>query len=140
MARNSAISNYRQTSASEAAYATPHRLVQMLMVGVLQGVSAAKGAVQQGLLDERHKQVKWVISLLDALRGALDFEAGGEIAHNLDALYDYMIRRLYEADTSNQTEPLDEVTSLMSEIKEAWDAMPELIQRAENIREALATP
>lgn len=134
-ARSSAINNYRQTDSSEALYATPHRLVQMLMSGVLDGAANGKGAILREQPEERHKEITWTINLIEALRGALDFEEGGEISTNLDSLYDYMIRRLYDGDVGNDYEPLDEVSSLMKEIKEAWDAMPEVLRHADNIRD-----
>ncbi|MCG7984204.1 MAG: flagellar protein FliS, partial [Candidatus Thiodiazotropha lotti] len=68
---------------------------------------------------------------------ALDFEQGGEIANNLDMLYDYMIRRLFTANVEQDVDALDEVISLLKEIKAAWDAMPEVIQNASNIKDVV---
>ncbi|MCP4995412.1 MAG: flagellar protein FliS, partial [Gammaproteobacteria bacterium] len=59
------------------------------------------------------------------LQSSLDMEAGGEISHNLDNLYDYMVRRLGEAGASNNPVLLDEVASLLTEVKSAWDAISE---------------
>ncbi|MCG7908124.1 MAG: flagellar export chaperone FliS, partial [Candidatus Thiodiazotropha taylori] len=94
MVKNSAINSYRQAASSEAMYATPFRLVQMLMTGALDGMANARGSIIRKEHEARNNEIKWVISVIDALRGALDFEQGGEIANNLDMLYDYMIRRL----------------------------------------------
>lgn len=136
MSANSAISNYRQTSSSAASYATPHRLVQMLMIGALDGIAKSKGHIANNQHEERHKDILWTITVIEALRGALDFEQGGEIAVNLDTLYDYIIRRLYDADIRNEIEPLNEVSGLLKEIKNAWEAMPDAIKRAEKIGNA----
>jgi flagellar protein FliS len=58
----------------------------------------------------------------------LDKSRGGEIAQNLEALYLYMQERLLQANLHNQVEPLDEVASLLREIKTAWDAIGEQAQ------------
>jgi flagellar protein FliS len=50
-------------------------------------------------------------------------EAGGEIAENLDSLYDYMLRRLMKAHAENDVAILDEVISLLREIKLGWDGI-----------------
>lgn len=137
MVHNTAINKYRQADSSEASYATPHRLVQKLMSGVLDGIANAKGSIVHKDPEQRNDQIQWTMRVIDGLRGALDFEQGGEIAANLDSLYDYMNRRLYDANIHNDAEPLDEVSSLMKEIKVAWDSMPEQLQKAENIRDAV---
>ncbi len=136
MAKSSAVSSYRQVGSAEASYATPHRLVQMLMAGALDRIMKAKGDVQRNEPETRHKDISWTITVIDALRGSLDFEQGGEIAVNLDLLYDYIARRLNDADINNDAEPLAEVESLLREIKEAWDAMPDTLRSAADIREA----
>lgn len=53
----------------------------------------------------------------------LDHKVGGEIAHNLDGLYDYMNRRLLQAHGAGEQFILDEVSHLLSEIKSAWQAI-----------------
>ncbi|ODB85366.1 flagellar export chaperone FliS [Candidatus Thiodiazotropha endoloripes] len=137
MVKNSAINSYRQAASSEAMYATPFRLVQMLMTGALDGMANARGSIIRNEHEARNNEIKWVISVIDALRGALDFEQGGEIANNLDMLYDYMIRRLFTANVEQDVDALDEVISLLKEIKTAWDAMPEAIQNSPNIKETV---
>jgi len=117
---------------SEVSYATPHRLVQMLMEGALDKVSTAKGQVERGDMEGKSKQISWAISIINGLRSSLDMEAGGEIAVNLEDLYSYMTRRLIDANVENNAEALDEVSGLMLEIKGAWDSMPEQIRNPEN--------
>ncbi len=131
-------SKYSQASSSEANYATPHRLVQMLMEGALEKIAIAKGAIERRDIQIRHDNITWAVSIIDALRSSLDAEKGGEIAANLEALYQYMTKRLVEGGMANDVGPLDEVTSLMKEIKQAWDTMPDYIRHAPNIEEAVA--
>jgi flagellar protein FliS len=103
--------------------ASPHRLVQMLMEGALDRISSAKGHMQRNRFTEKSRFISSAISIIDGLRSSLDFEKGGEIAENLDALYDYMNRRLLEANVNNNIEYLDEVHGLMCEIKIGWDGI-----------------
>ncbi|MEJ2455755.1 MAG: flagellar export chaperone FliS [Candidatus Thiodiazotropha sp.] len=137
--KSSAINTYRQTASSEAYCATPHRLVQMLMNGAMNGIAKAKGAIERGEHQARHNEITWTISVIEALRGALDFENGGKIAKNLDMLYDSMTHHLYIADIEQDVAPIDEVVSLLKEIKTAWDAMPDVLKHAQNIQDAVKT-
>ncbi|HIP53274.1 MAG TPA: flagellar export chaperone FliS [Chromatiales bacterium] len=113
---------------SDVAYASPHRLVQMLMEGALDKIATAKGHIERGEHDGKSRHITWAVSIINGLRSALDMEQGGEIANNLNDLYDYMTRRLMEAVVSNDTEILDEVSSLLTEIKGAWDALPDSVK------------
>jgi len=131
--RRSALAQYGKVAAeSEVAYASPHRLVQMLMEGALDKVATAKGQIDRGDLEGKSKHITWAISIINGLRSSLDMQAGGEIAVNLDDLYSYMTRRLIDANVQNDSLVLDEVSALMLEIKGAWDAMPEQIRNPDN--------
>jgi flagellar protein FliS len=115
-------------SEAEAGYASQHRLVQMLMEGVLARVATAKGQIERKDFGGKSGSISSAMAIINALKSSLDMDAGGEIAANLDDLYGYMYNRLIDANTSNQTQPLTEVSSLMSQIKSGWDAMPDEIK------------
>jgi flagellar protein FliS len=127
----SVLNQYRQVGVqSGISDASPHRLVQMLMEGAIDRINTAKGNMARNEFTEKGRHISSAISIIDGLRSSLDKEKGGEIAQNLDALYDYMNRRLLEANVSNNVEMLDEVNGLMSEIKRGWDAIPENVKQA----------
>lgn len=120
------IDGYRQQGlAGVVESATPHRLIQMLMEGGLDRIAAAKGHMERGEIAEKGAQVSWAISIIDGLRVSLDKPVGGEIAQNLDDLYNYMMMRLTEANIRNEPAYLDEVANLLRQIKGAWDAIPQ---------------
>ena len=112
--------------------ASPHRLIQMLMEGALEKINLAKGYMQRGEIALKASHISWAISIIDGLRMSMDKDSGGEIAQNLDSLYDYMGRRLVEANLHNNIEILNEVAGLLLEIKLAWDAVPGLLQEQQN--------
>jgi flagellar protein FliS len=125
------IAKYGKVAAeSEVAYASPHRLVQMLMEGALEKVATAKGCIDRNDLEGKSRQVSWAMSIVNGLRSSLDLESGGAIAANLDSLYEYVLRRLIDASAQNDAQPLIEVTDLLLEVKSAWDAMPEDIRQS----------
>ena len=129
--KRSGVAQYGKVAAeSEVAYASPHRLVQMLMEGALDKIATAKGCIERGDLEGKSHQLTWAMSIVNGLRTSLDMEAGGPIAANLDDLYTYMTRRMIDASVENDAEVLAEVIDLMLEIKGAWDAMPEDVRNA----------
>lgn len=126
-----ALKEYSQVGVhSGVVSATPHRLIQMLMEGALEKIAAAKGAIARRDIPTKGAQISWAISIIDGLRMSLDIEAGGEIAGNLDRLYEYMPRRLLEANLKSEPAYLDEVAKLLKEIKSAWDAIPAEVKNA----------
>ena len=128
--KRSGVAQYGKVAAeSEVAYASPHRLVQMLMEGALEKVATAKGCIERDDLEGKSQQITWAMSIINGLRTSLDMEAGGAIAVNLDDLYAYMTRRLIDATAQNDAEALTEVIDLLLEIKGAWDAMPDEVRK-----------
>ncbi|MEZ5542637.1 MAG: flagellar export chaperone FliS [Pseudomonadota bacterium] len=111
-----------QTGVTEA---SPHRLIQMLLDGALDKIARAKGAMQRNQIEDKGRNITSAGSIVLGLRSSLDMDAGGELAANLDSLYDYMFRRLMDAHLNNELAALDEVASLLREIKQGWDAIPQ---------------
>ncbi|SIQ43337.1 flagellar export chaperone FliS [Aquipseudomonas alcaligenes] len=103
--------------------ASPHRLIQMLMEGGLSRIAQAKGAMQHGQQAAKGELISKAIGIIGGLRAGLDLEQGGEIAVNLDRLYEYMTARLIEANIGNDVTILDEVSGLLRNVKSGWDAI-----------------
>lgn len=119
-----ALRQYQQVKTGAAVEtANPHRLIQMLFEGALERIANAKGHLQRGEVAQKGEQIGKAIGIVGGLRGSLNDEAGGEIARNLEALYEYMERRLLQANLESNPAILDEVAGLLREIKIAWDAI-----------------
>ena len=122
---SSKLAAYRSTSAhAGVAAADPHRLVVMLMDGALERIAAARGLLSHGGGIEKPQLLQRAMDIIDELRNSLNLKAGGEVAANLDALYEYMCMRLMQANASNKPELLDEVSRLLNEIRSAWLQIP----------------
>lgn len=108
---------------AQAVEATPHRLIQMLMEGGLTRIAQARGAMDRQQTALKGELIGKAIGIIGGLRNGLDLNAGGELAANLDGLYEYMVSRLLEANLKNVPEPLDEVAELLRNVKSGWDAI-----------------
>ncbi|PJI49553.1 MAG: flagellar protein FliS [Pseudomonas sp.] len=119
-----AMKQYQQVSLeARVAESSPHGLIQLLMQGGLERLAQARGAVERGQLAERGELISKAIGIVGGLREALNPEAGGELALNLDRLYAYMTERLLEANRNGDAAILDEVSGLLREVKSGWDAI-----------------
>jgi len=126
-----------QTGITEA---SPHRLIQMLLDGALDKIARAKGAMQRNQIQEKGSNITSAGSIVLGLRSSLDMDAGGDLAASLDNLYEYMFRRLMDAHVNNEMAALDEVASLLREIKQGWDAIPqETISGGEMVKSMAGT-
>ena len=121
----SSIAAYKSVATHGAACeADPHQLTTMLMDGALDRLSSARGCIASGELTRKAGLLHRVGAIIDELRCSLDHSAGGEIAANLDRLYDYMMRRVLTANVSNDVTAIDEVVRLLREIRDAWVSIP----------------
>lgn len=122
----SAMKQYQQVSVhSSIMDASPHRLVQMLMEGALEKIALAKGSMANNEIASKGENISKAIAIIDGLQSSLNKDLGGEIAENLNSLYDYMSHRLIIANSRNDASILDEVASLIMEIKIGWDSIPD---------------
>ena len=111
-----------QTSITDA---DPHRLIQLLYNGAIERINMAKAKVQAKDYAGKAQLLNKAIEIIGGLRSFLDFEKGGDLAAQLEALYDYMERTLLEASAKNDIAKLDEVLNLLRLVKDGWDGIRE---------------
>ncbi|KQN98057.1 MULTISPECIES: flagellar export chaperone FliS [Stenotrophomonas] len=116
---------YRKVGvSSRVADADPHKLVALLFEGASERIRRAEAFLAQGDHAMKGKAIGEACAIIGHLNGSLDHEAGGEIAGNLSALYDFVIQRLTEANLNNDTRALHDSLAVMGEIESAWNAIP----------------
>jgi flagellar protein FliS len=112
--------------------ADPHKLISLLFEGALFAISDAKNGMLRKEIAVKGKFISKAIAIIgEGLNASLDKKVGGKLALDLSALYEYMVKRLVEANLTNDTKILDEVAHLLSELKGAWDTIrPQVIGTA----------
>jgi flagellar protein FliS len=100
--------------------ADPIELVNLLYQGGMQAVREARRHLAEGRIAERSREINKACEILIELATSLDHERGGDISQRLALLYDYMQRRLLEANMQQSDAPLAEVLGLLSTLSEAW--------------------
>ncbi len=120
---NNGLGQYRSVNAYGAANGDRLQLIQTMLDGAMDRLASARGHVQRQETAAKGEAIGKAIGLIDGLRTSLDKERGGKLAENLDALYDYMMRRLVEANLRDDSTRLDEVAGLLDEIRTGWSAI-----------------
>jgi flagellar protein FliS len=105
----------------EILQADPLQLVRILYRVAVESVEKARQALRAGDNAERSRQITRCCEILGELALAVDHQKGGELARNLVELYDYLQRRLQEANFQRIEEPLEEAEKLIGGLLEAWE-------------------
>jgi flagellar protein FliS len=130
-ANNRAIESYGQVKVSTGVSKSNNvELIQMLFDGLIESLATARGHIQHNNISEKSKAISRASRIVLGLQGALDFDKGGDLANNLNELYNYITRRLLHVNARNDLAALDEIHGLMTEIRSAWETVPALIPRS----------
>ncbi|RLA16919.1 MAG: flagellar export chaperone FliS [Gammaproteobacteria bacterium] len=124
MSHSNAMQSYRHVQNNNDINASRHQLIVKLFDGLLQRLASARGHIDRREVASKGECLGSAISIIGGLRASLDHTAGGEIASNLDNLYEYCERRLLDVNKNNDVDILDEVVGLLKDIRSAWVEIP----------------
>ena len=135
-----------QTSAPANAYlrtqvqsSTPLERVVMLYDAALRALDGAREAMTKHDLLARRAAISRARSRSSTeLQNTLDLERGGKIAADLDRLYDYVLTRILDAQTTQQPQGLDDARRVLEPLREAWQAIAASPRRRPADRDASA--
>ncbi len=118
---------------SQALVSNKVELIQMLFDGLIESLVTARGHIEHGSIEDKNKSLTRAGRIVIGLQGALDLDKGGDLAKNLHELYSYVTRRLIHVNARNDLAALQEVQTLMSEIRQAWRDVPNLLPAAKSL-------
>lgn len=112
------LSKYKKTNVETASKID---LVIMCYEKAVQCLKQAKMFFEKKDFEKKAKALQKALDIIYELKGALDFEKGGQLAANLDAIYGYLTKSLIEGDISGDIKHFDSAISILDELREAWE-------------------
>ncbi len=106
--------------AQQVMSASPAKLVAMLYERAITLLHDAVGAIEAGDIERRWGANSKATEIVVELWQALDMEAGGEIAENLNRLYGFMVMRLTMVATENSAQAARDVIGLLEPLRRSW--------------------
>ncbi|MDP3187749.1 MAG: flagellar export chaperone FliS [Limnobacter sp.] len=101
--------------------ASPHGLIVMLYDGAIEAIRKTKIYLDMGDIEMKTKSVDKALRIIkDGLTTSLDVNAGGALAQQLLALYDYICKELILANAQNSPERMDTCIGLLEDLRSAW--------------------
>jgi flagellar secretion chaperone FliS len=117
--------------------ASPLELVSLAYEGAIEAVRDARVCLAEKRIHDRSRAITKAQLILTELQHSLDFTHGGDLSVQLARLYDYMQRRLIDANFQQAEPPLVEVENLLETVRESWK---ELAQQQKPMVAAAAAP
>lgn len=99
----------------------PGTVLLLLYQGAIDALNRAAGFMAAGNMADKGKQILKANDIINQFIASLDFEVGGELAHNLEGLYRFMLEQILFANAHNEAKPLTTVVSLLTTLKSGWD-------------------
>lgn len=123
------VNAYQRYKDAQYSTASPEQLLLMLYEGAIKYARQAQKDMEERNVEAANNKLKKTEDIISELMVSLNMDEGGEIAQNLYNLYDYMNRRLIQANIRKDPGLVDEVITLLTSLKESWE---EVIGRARN--------
>lgn len=114
----STLNPYQQYQEQSIKTASPGELTLMLYNGCIKFINQAKLFIEQKNIEKANNAIIRAQDIIQELMVTLNMDY--EISKNLAALYDYMNRRLIDANISKDTQILEEILDMVTELRDTW--------------------
>jgi len=120
MSGTTAVLNYKRQAILTA---PPVKIVSLLYGAAIRSVSRAESALGDRRFDAAARNIGRAQEIVGELLGALDMEAGGEIARNLQRLYTFALEGMMDANIKREVARLVQVRRVLTTLSEGWDEL-----------------
>lgn len=111
---------YNAYKNNEVMTASRTKLVVMLYDGAIKNLKLAEFALEEKKVEKVNEHLKKTQDIIAEFMSTLNFEQGGEIALNLQQLYEYMYHKLIRANIDKDIEAVREVRGYLKELRDTW--------------------
>lgn len=127
-----AYQKYKTTSVQSA---SREKLLLMLYEGAIRFIKQAILAVDKKDIAGRGMNIGRAYDIVVELSNTLNFEAGGDLAKNLEQLYMFITEQLTKANVKNDKKPLEDALKIMETLYSGWVGAVEKLKRDEETRD-----
>ena len=114
---NAYSNNYLENQVNSA---SPEQLLLMLYDGAIRFANMAIQSINDKNIEKRGYYINKTSAIIAELNATLDHDIGGDIAADLNRLYDFMLTELYKANKGNDIDKINVVIKLLSDLRETW--------------------
>jgi len=119
------MSGYAAYQRTDVLSLAPVEIVSRLFTALARSVEEARAAMEKGMIAKKGEKIGKAVSILGELRGSLNREEGGEIAENLDRLYEHLLWQITRANVENDPVRLGLAGRVLGPLVEAWAELAE---------------
>ncbi len=119
------MSGYAAYQRTDVLSLAPVEIVSRLFTALARSVEEAGEAMMQGMTARKGEKIGKAVSILGELRGSLNREEGGEIAENLDRLYEHLLWQITRANVENDPARLELAGRVLGPLVDAWAELAE---------------
>jgi flagellar protein FliS len=133
MVTNNGFNQYKENSIKTS---TPEELTLMLYNGLVKFLMQAQNAIETNNIEKANNSILRAQAIIKEFQATLDMNY--EVSEGLDSLYDYMYRRLIEANLKKDVSIIVEILGYSKELRDTWAQAMKIAKRSMPVTEKIA--
>ncbi|MBC2582584.1 flagellar export chaperone FliS [Clostridium sp. DJ247] len=112
---------YNAYKTNSVNFASKEQLLLMLVEGAVKFAKIGRQAILDKDMKNAHENIVKTQNIFYELMTTLDVSKGGEWAKSLLGIYDFIVRRLMDANIKKDVTVMDEIIPLIEDVKDTWE-------------------
>jgi flagellar protein FliS len=103
--------------------AEPIQLIILCYEAAMNDLKQAEELHERQEMNDAYRKIRHAQDVITELLVGLDYERGGDIARNLNRLYNYILRQLIGINSRENATIYSHLIKILSELKDGWEAI-----------------